>query len=34
MENRLFELEEKAEEIGIDALFAEFDPASHKKAVN
>ena len=34
MENRLFELEEKAEEVGLDALFAGFDPASHKKSVN
>ena len=34
METRLFELEEKAHEVGIDALFADFDPATHKKSVN
>ena len=26
MENRLYELEEKAEEIGLDAILADFDP--------
>ena len=34
METRLFELEEKAHEVGIDALFADFDPSKHKKSVN
>ena len=31
MENRLYELEEKAEEIGLDAILADFDPNAMAK---
>ena len=31
MENRLYELQEKAEEDGLDALFEDFDPTKKKK---
>ena len=31
MENRLFELEEKNEEQGLDAILADYDPSKGKK---